>query len=85
MPRKGQFTLAYLLLEMALVATAISAARFVLSGIAGGIELQTLSMCLATTATCGALGGLCFRMTLGLIAGSVLSLAAVPSVCLILA
>ena len=85
MSRHRQFTLTYLFAETALIAVAIAAARLALLGSGSGIELQTLNMCLAATAACGALGGLCLRMALGLIAGSILSLTAVPSLCLILA
>jgi hypothetical protein len=84
MVSRRQFTIAYLLVEVALVATALSAGRLAFAHAMVWIELQTLCLCIAATASCGALGGLCSRMTLGLIAGSVLSVAAIPSLCLLI-
>jgi hypothetical protein len=79
---RRQFTMAYLFVEVALVATALAAGRLAFARATIWIELEILCLCIAATAGCGACGGLCRRMALGLIAGSVLSVAAIPSLCL---
>lgn len=73
-----QFTISYLLGEIALIATALAASRFVLSPIPIGVEFQAICFCIAVTAGCGALGGLCLRMAVGLIVGGVFSVTSIP-------
>jgi hypothetical protein len=84
MPMSRQFSLGYALVEVALCAIALAAGRVVIAPAFAAAELQTLCLCVFATATFGALGGLCLRMALGLIAGSVLSVAAIPLVCLLM-
>ena len=73
-----QFSIAYLLGEIALIAIALAAGRIVLFPSAIWIETQALCFCIAMTAGCGALGGLCLRMAVGLIAGGVFAVASFP-------
>jgi hypothetical protein len=73
-----QFSLAYLLAEIALIAIALAAARLVLLPAITWLELRAVLSCVALTAGCGALGGLFFRMTVGLIGGGVFSVASIP-------
>jgi hypothetical protein len=73
-----QFSISYLLGEIALIATALAAGRFVLFPIPSGIEFQAICFCIAMTACCGALGGLCLRMAVGLIVGGVFSVVSIP-------
>jgi hypothetical protein len=42
------------------------------------IESQAMCFCIAMIAGCGALGGLCLRMAVGLIAGGILAVASIP-------
>jgi hypothetical protein len=79
-----QFSLAYLLGEVALVAIALAAGRLALFSSTLQLEVQAVCYCLAITAACGALGGLMFRMVVGLVAGGVFSVAAIPLVWLII-
>ena len=72
----GQFSVAYLLGEMALIAIALGASRFVFAPF--GMESQALCFCIAMTAASGAVGGLFLRMSVGLIVGGVFSVAAIP-------
>ena len=73
-----QFSLAYLLGEVALVAIALAAGRVALVPAAISTEAQAVLCCVALIAGCGALGGLCMRMAVGLIAGGVFAVAAIP-------
>jgi hypothetical protein len=73
-----QFSLAYLLAEIALIAIALAAARVALLLGVGWIEVRAVLFCVALTAGCGALGGLCFRMTVGLIGGGIFSVSSIP-------
>jgi hypothetical protein len=73
-----QFSLAYLLAEIALIAIALAAARVALLPLASWIEVRTVLICIALTAGCGAVGGLCFRMAVGLIGGGIFSVSAIP-------
>ena len=74
-----QYSVTYLFGEIALVAVALAAARAVALPEAGGHERQAVCYCVAMTAACGAMGGLCLRMAVGLIAGGVLAAASIPS------
>lgn len=73
-----QFTISYLLSEMALIATALAASRFVVSPFPIGVEFQAIWFCIAMTAGCGAVGGLCLQMAVGLLVGGVFSVASIP-------
>ncbi len=75
-----QFSIAHLLLEVALIAVALGAGRFALVPSALWIEAQVLCYCLAMTAGCGALSGLFLRMAFGLIAGAILAVVSIPLV-----
>jgi hypothetical protein len=79
-----QFSLAYLLAEIALIAVALAAARLALLVGLVGIEVRAVFFCIALTAGCGAAGGLCFRMAVGLIGGGIFSVSAIPLLCLAL-
>lgn len=91
MPRKAardagrQFSLAYLLAEIALVAVALSAGRLAFYPPATWLEGQTGMFCIALIAGCGALGGLCLRMAVGLIAGGIFAVASIPLLWLVIA
>jgi hypothetical protein len=78
LPTGRQFSLAYLLAEIALVAVALAASRVALHPAVALIEAKTILTCIAVTATCGALGGLCFRMAVGLVAGGIFSVSSIP-------
>ena len=81
MPTAGinrQFSLAYLLGEITLVAIALAAARVLLFPSAIQLETQAACFCIALITACGAIGGLCLRMTVGLIVGAGLVFAATP-------
>jgi len=84
-PAARQFSLAYLLAEIALVAVALAASRVALHPAVALIEAKTILTCIAFTATCGALGGLCFRMAVGLVAGGIFSVSSIPLLWLLLA
>jgi hypothetical protein len=79
-----QYSLAYLLTEIALIAIALAAARVALVLGTGWIELRAVLFCVATTAGCGAAGGLFFRMAVGLIGGGIFSVSSIPLVWLAL-
>jgi hypothetical protein len=79
-----QFSLAYLLSEIALVAVALAAGRVAIDLATGWLELRAVLFCVATTAACGAAGGLFFRMAMGLIGGGIFSVLSIPLVCLAL-
>ena len=79
-----QFSLAYLLAEIALIAIALAAGRMAISAAAIWMEAQAVLCCIALIATCGALGGLCLRMAVGLIAGGVVAVASIPLLWLII-
>jgi len=75
-----QFSLAYLLSEIALIAVALAAGRLAVFPPAIWVEAQAVLFCVAFIAACGALGGLCLRMAVGLIAGGVFAVASIPLV-----
>ena len=77
-PLRWQFTLAYLLVEVALIAIALSSARLATSPWGGSLELRVGLYCIALVASVGALGGVCFRMSVGLVAGGVFAVASMP-------
>ncbi len=79
-----QFSLAYLLAETALVAVALAALRLALFSPATWLEGQTAMLCIALIAGCGAMGGLCFRMAVGLIAGGIFAVSSVPLLWLVI-
>ena len=80
-----QFSLAYLLAEMALIAITLAAARLAVLSVGNWIEVRAVLFCIALTAGCGAAGGVCFRMALGLIGGGVFSVSSIPLICLAIA
>jgi hypothetical protein len=84
LPVERQFSLAYLLGEIALIAIALAAGRVALYPPAIGMEAHAVLFCVAVVAGCGALGGLCLRMTVGLIAGGVFAVACIPLVWLVI-
>jgi len=75
-----QYSVAYLLGEMALIALALAAGRWMLVAPGSWIESQAMCYCIAMTAGCGALGGACLRMAIGLVAGGVFAVASMPLV-----
>jgi hypothetical protein len=76
-PFARQFTLGYLLGEVGLIAVALAAGRIAWE--AGDLlELKAGLCCVAVVASCGALGGLCLRMAVGLVAGGVFAVASIP-------
>jgi hypothetical protein len=77
-----QFTLAYLLCEVGLVAIALAAGRVAYVEPANLVELKAVLCCLSLVALSGALGGLCLRMALGLVAGGIFAVASMPVVLL---
>jgi hypothetical protein len=79
-----QFSLAYLLAEIGLIAIALAAARVALFPAVAWIEVRAVLYCIALTAGCGAVGGLCFRMAVGLIGGGIFSISSIPLVWLAL-
>jgi hypothetical protein len=79
-----QFSLAYLLAEVALVAIALAAARMALFPMAITLEARAVFFCLMLVAGCGALGGLALRMAVGLIGGGIFAVASIPLVWLLL-
>ena len=83
-PLSRQFTLAYLLGEVALIAIALAAARLTYIPLNGLPELRAGVFCVALVASFGAAGGLCLRMAVGLVAGSVLAVASIPLVVLLI-
>jgi hypothetical protein len=84
LPPERQFSLAYLLAEVALVAIALATARLALFPTSIVLEARAILFCVMLVAGCGALGGLCLRMTVGLIAGGIFSVASIPLVWLLL-
>lgn len=84
LPVERQFSLAYLLGEISLIAIALAAGRVALYPPAIWMEAQAILFCIAFVAGCGALGGLCLRMTVGLIAGGVFAVASIPLVWLVI-
>ena len=79
-----QFSLAYLLAEVALIAVAMAAGRMALSASAIWMEAQAGLYCISLVATCGALGGLFLRMAVGLIAGGIFAVASIPLLWLVI-
>jgi hypothetical protein len=77
-PAANQFSLAYLLAEMALIAIALAAARVAVLSSATWLEVRAVLSCIALTAGCGAVGGLFFRMSVGLVGGGIFSVASIP-------
>jgi hypothetical protein len=84
LPLSRQFSLAYLLSEMALIAIALAAARLACIPLDGLPEVRAGVFCVALVAGFGAAGGLCLRMAVGLVAGSVLAVASIPLVVLLI-
>ena len=84
LPTERQFSLAYLLAEIALIAVALAAGRVALHHSVALIEAKAILTCIAFTASCGAVGGLCFRMAVGLVAGGIFSVSSIPLVWLML-
>ena len=84
LPIERQFSLAYLLAEIALIAIALAAGRVAMSSHATWMEVQAVSFCIFLIAGCGALGGLCLRMAVGLIAGGVFAVASIPLLCMVI-
>jgi hypothetical protein len=84
LPVDRQFSLAYLLGEISLIAIALAAGRLALHPPAIWMEAQAILFCIALVAGCGAIGGLCLRMTVGLIAGGVFAVACIPLVWLVI-
>ena len=84
LPRRRQFTLAYLLCEVGLIAVALATGRMACDVTGALLELQTGLFCVALVASCGALGGLCLRMAAGLVAGGVFAVASIPLVVLLI-
>ena len=80
-----QFSLIYLLAETALIAVALAAGRLAFYPPLTWLEGQTGMLCIALIAGCGALGGLCLRMAVGLIAGGVFAVASIPLLWLVVA
>jgi len=78
LPIEPQFSLAYLLAEIGLIAIALAAGRFASLAQPIWMEAQALSYCVMVIAAFGALGGLCFRMAVGLIAGGVFAVSSIP-------
>jgi hypothetical protein len=76
--QRRQFSLLYLLGEMALIATALAASRWAVAGPAIWLEGRAVLCCIALIAGCGAAGGLCLRMAVGLIAGGIFAVASLP-------
>jgi hypothetical protein len=84
LPLERQFSLAYLLAEVALVATALAAARAALFPMPIALEARAILFCVMLVAACGALGGLVLRMAVGLIGGGIFAVASIPLVWLLL-
>jgi hypothetical protein len=82
--RPRQFSLAYLLSEIGLIAVALAASRLALFPYVISLEGQAGMFCVAVIAGCGAAGGLCLRMVVGLIAGGVFAVASIPLVWLVI-
>ena len=80
-----QFSLAYLLTETALIAVALAAGRLALAPLPGWPEIPAAFFCISLIAACGAVGGLCFRMAVGLIGGAIFAVASIPLFSLLLA
>jgi hypothetical protein len=73
-----QYSLNYLLGEIALVALALGCWRVLLIPGRLPIEYQALCFLIALVSLCGAVGGLFLGMAVGLVVGSVLAVASVP-------
>jgi hypothetical protein len=84
LPIERQFSLAYLLAEMALIAIALAAGRIALLPTAMGMEAHAALYCISLIAACGAAGGLCLRMVLGLIGGGVFAVSSIPLFCMLI-
>ena len=82
LPSEPQFSLAYLLAEIALIAIALAAGRIALLPTALGMEAHAGLYCVSLIAGCGAAGGLCLRMVPGLIGGGVVAVSSIPLICL---
>ena len=80
-----QFSLTYLLAETALIAVALAAGRLAFYPPATWLEGQTGMFCIALIAASGALGGMCLRMAVGLIAGGIFAVASIPLLWLVIA
>jgi hypothetical protein len=84
LPLASQFSLAYLLAEVALVAIALAAARLALFPPTIVMEVRAVLFCVMLVAGCGAVGGVVLRMAVGLIAGGIFAVASIPLVWLLL-
>jgi hypothetical protein len=84
MPPERQFSIAYLLAEVALVAVALAFGRIAVAPSASWLESQAMCYCIALAAGCGAIGGAFLRMAVGLVGGGVFAVASIPLVCLAL-
>jgi hypothetical protein len=84
MPIERQFSVAYLLGEIALVAVTLAFGRLAIASHPGWMETQAVCYCIAMAAGCGAMGGAFLRMTVGLVAGGILAVASIPLFCLAL-
>jgi hypothetical protein len=80
MPPERQFSVAYLLAEVALVAIALAFGRFAVASPASWLESQAMCYCIALVAGGGAVGGAFLRMAVGLVAGGVFAVASIPLV-----
>lgn len=79
-----QFSLAYLLSEIGLIAVTLAACRLAFFPYSVWLEGQAGMFCIAIIAGCGAAGGLCLRMVVGLIAGGIFAVASIPLVWLVI-
>jgi hypothetical protein len=84
LPMRRQFSLAYLLAEVALVAIALAAGRLSVFPTPMVMEARAVFFCVMLVAGCGAVGGLVLRMAVGLIAGGIFAVASIPLVWLLL-
>ena len=84
MPPERQFSVAYLLAEVALVAVALAFGRLAIFSQSSWLESQAMCYCIALAAGCGAVGGAFLRMAVGLVAGGVFAVASIPLVWLAL-
>jgi len=84
MPPQRQFSVTYLLAEVALIAVALAFGRVAIVAPGSWLESQAMCYCIALAAGCGAIGGAFLRMAVGLVAGGVFGVASIPLVCLAL-
>ena len=79
-----QFSVAYLLAEIALVAVALAFGRVAVFSQPNWMESQAMCYCIAMAAGCGAVGGAFLRMAMGLVAGGVFAVASIPLVWMVI-